>query len=58
MQQPEPEKNQKHEGSVEKPKSKPEPIVNWENEGGNVIPTGSLPKVSFPKPEDQEHSKQ
>ena len=35
-------------------KTKPEPIENWENEGGQVIPTGSLPKVTFPQDVEDE----
>lgn len=33
---------------VETAKAKPEPIENWENEGGVIIPTGSFPKIVFP----------
>ena len=44
--------DQKKEKNVAK--AKPEPIENWENEGGQVIPTGSLPKVTFPQDEQDE----
>ncbi len=44
--------------TTEKPKAKPAPIENWENEGGNVIPTGTLPKIIFPsKEEDSKDNK-
>ena len=39
-------------------KTKPAPIENWENEGGQVIPTGSLPKVTFPKDKPAEQEKE
>ncbi len=32
---------------------KPEPFVNWENEGGQVIPTGSLPRVILPEIQEE-----
>jgi hypothetical protein len=33
---------------------KPEPFVNWENEGGQVIPTGAFPKVTIPDIHEEE----
>lgn len=41
------QKDKKTESSATK--AKPAPIENWENEGGQIIPTGSLPKVTFPQ---------
>ena len=38
--------------------AKPEPIEKWENEGGQVIPTGSLPKVTFPESEEEKAKSQ
>ena len=46
--------NQKPEANYEKPKAKPEPIENWENEGGTVVPTGTAPTVLFPTTEKEE----
>ena len=57
MQQPEPEKHPKPKPRVERPKAKSEDIMNWENEGGNVIPTGALPRVVLPDKKTQARDK-
>lgn len=53
MNQPEPNKNNVNTDALTQAKAKPEPIENWENEGGHVIPTGSLPKVIFPHNQEE-----
>ncbi len=54
MTYPETNTNQKTEANYEKPKAKPEPIENWENEGGNVVPTSTSPTILFPTTEKEE----
>lgn len=54
MTYPETNTNQRTEPNYEKPKAKPEPIENWENEGGNVVPTGASATILFPKTEKEE----
>jgi hypothetical protein len=51
MNQPEPDKDLITPTNPAQSPTKPEPIEKWENEGGQVIPTGSLPKVVFPESE-------
>ncbi len=48
------ENKPKTETTPKQPSDKPAPIENWENEGGIIIPTGSLPKVVFPDPEPED----
>lgn len=57
MTYPETNTNQKTEANYEKPKAKPEPIENWENEGGNVVPPGTSSTILFPtsKKEESHH---
>lgn len=40
------------------PKAKPEPITNWEAEGGAVLPTGEMPVIRKPEPSDEEGSQE
>lgn len=58
MQQLKDKKEHSVHNDVQQPTAKPEPIEKWENEGGQVIPTGSIPVVVIPESkEDKAGSK-